>query len=131
MVTRHLLKVETVLYSKDLSCYPVEDQAAKIFVEWLKEHSEYSISDVHMKIISREREEDHHGNGGGFDHIVQIYQERNETSEEYQARIAIEESDCLDSLRKDLKPILTKFVTNCDLFPLEKSIPLLRVLRSL
>ena len=93
MVTRNLMNVDDNLYSQLLNCYPPENQAAKIFAKWLADHPEYQISDVDMKIEAIKREEDYYGNGGGYDRYIHIFKRREETKEEYDARIKKEEDE--------------------------------------
>lgn len=60
IITRYPYQVDDILHSESLNCHPAENQAAKIFVKWLKEHPEFNEIDVDMRIDSREREEDYY-----------------------------------------------------------------------
>ena len=117
MITRYKEQVSDILYSERLNLYPAESQAAKIFVKWLKEHPEYSPDDVDMRIDSYEREEDYHGNGGGWDQYVRIFKRREETDSEYNARITKGESESLDKFRNGLRHIIIDLIHDFNIYP--------------
>lgn len=117
MITRYKQHVDDILFSQSLNLYPAENQAAKIFVKWLSEHPEYSADDVDMRIDSYEREEDYHGNGGGYDNYVRIFKRRKETDSEYDARIAKEESESLDKFRNGLRHIIIDLIHDFNIYP--------------
>lgn len=117
MITRYKQHVDDILFSQSLNLYPAENQAAKIFAKWLREHPEYSADDVDMRIDSYEREEDHYGNGGGWDQYVRIFKRREETDSEYNARIAKGESECLDKFRNGLRHIIIDLIHDFDIYP--------------
>ena len=117
MIDRHVLTVCDILHSASLNCYPAENQAAKIFMEWLKNHPEYNPDDVVMRIDSYEREEDYYGNGGGYDRYVRIFKRRKETDSEYEARIAKEESESLDKFRNGLRHIIIDLIHDFSIYP--------------
>lgn len=117
MITRYKQNVDDILFSQSLNLYPAENQAAKIFTKWLSEHPEYSADDVDMRIDSYEREEDHYGNGGGWDQYVRIFKRRKETDSEYDARIAKEESESLDKFRNGLRHIITDLIHDFSIYP--------------
>lgn len=117
MITRYKMKVDDILHSESLNCYPAENQAAKIFVKWLSEHPEYSADDVDMRIDSYEREDDYHGHGGGYDQYVRIFKRREETDSEYEARIAKEESESLDKFRNGLRHIIIDLIHDFNIYP--------------
>ena len=117
MITRYKQHVDDILFSQSLNLYPAENQAAKIFVKWLSEHPEYSADDVDMRIDSYEREEDYHGNGGGYDNYVRIFKRRKETDSEYDVRIAKEESESLDKFRNGLRHIIIDLIHDFNIYP--------------
>lgn len=117
MITRYKMPVDDILHSESLNCYPAENQAAKIFVEWLKKHPEHSPDDVDMRIDSYEQEEDHYGNGGGWDQYVRIFKRREETDSEYEARIAKGESESLDKFRNGLRHIIIDLIHDFNIYP--------------
>lgn len=91
-VNRSRRCVQNVLFSKRLCTYPPENEAARLYVKFLKDN-QYAPEDVEMRIKSEEREENYYGNGGGIENTVEIYQMREESDKEMTARIASEESD--------------------------------------
>ena len=117
MITRHKIEVKDILHSQLLTLYPPENQAAKIFVEWLKEHPEYSVKDVDMRIDSYERQEDYYGNGGGCTEYVRIFKRREETQEECDARIIEEEKKCLDKFRVTLRKNIGELIQDFNIYP--------------
>ena len=117
MITRNKEQVSDILYSESLNLYPAESQAAKIFAKWLKEHPEYSPDDVDMRIDSYEREEDHYGNGGGWDQYVRIFKRREETQAEYDERIAKGESESLDKFKEKLRFLITDLIHDFNIYP--------------
>lgn len=116
-VLRYKLQVDKILYSKSLDTYPEENQAAKIFAKWLKEHPEYSMDDVNMRIDSYEKEEDYMGHFGGTDKYIRIFQRHEETDSEYNARIAKEESEAFDKFRNKLYFIVKDLINDFDIYP--------------
>lgn len=116
MITRYKMKVDDILFSQSLNCYPAENQAAKIFAKWLSEHPEYSADDVDMRIDSYEREEDYHGNGGGWDQYVRIFRRREETQAEYDARIAKGEAESLDKFKEKLRFLITDLIHDFSIY---------------
>ena len=117
IITRYPYQVDDILHSEQLNCHPAESQAAKIFVKWLKEHPEYNETDVDMRIVAREREEDYHGNGGGYDYCMQIYKRREETKEECQARINREEDEKFDDFNKHVRRSVSDLIRELNLYP--------------
>ena len=117
MVTRNLMNVDDNLYSQLLNCYPHENQAAKIYAQWLKDHPDEKISDVNMRIDTYEREEDHYGNGGGYDRYVRIYKTRKETQEEYDARIKKEETFYLAEFEVNVRKNLSDLIRELNIYP--------------
>ena len=117
IITRYPYQVDDILHSEQLNCHPAESQAAKIFVKWLKEHPEYNETDVDMRIDAREREEDYHGNGGGYDYCMQIYKRRKETKEEYEARINREEDEKFDDFNKHVRRSVSDLIRELNLYP--------------
>ena len=117
MITRYKQHVDDILFSQSLNLYPAENQAAKIFAKWLSEHPEYSADDVDMRIDSYEREEDYHGNGGGWDQYVRIFKRREETQAEYDARIAKGESESLDKFKGKLRFLITDLIHDFSIYP--------------
>lgn len=116
MITRDKIQKEIFLYSESLNCHPIEQQAANIYIKWLQEHPNYSMDTVQMRIAFHERDEDAHGNGGGYDKYVRIYQTREETEEEYNARIAQEENILLEGFHKKLRSSLQKLVEDLNIY---------------
>ena len=102
LISRNKEHVMEVLYSKHLCCYPPENEAAKLFVEWLKKNPEVSPDDVDMKINSVEVEEDYYGNGGGVDNTMIIYKTREETDREYKARIKEQEESAINEFMQKI-----------------------------
>lgn len=117
IITRYPYQVDDILHSEQLNCHPAESQAAKIFVKWLKEHPEYNETDVDMRIDAREREEDHYGNGGGYDYRMQIYKRRKETKEEYEARINSEEDEKFEDFYKHVRRSVSDLIRELNLYP--------------
>lgn len=117
IITRYPYQVDDILHSESLNCHPAENQAAKIFVKWLKEHPEYNETDVDMRIDSREREEDYYGNGGGYDKYVRIFKRRKETKEEYEARINSEEIARFDEFGKNIRRCVSDLIRELNLYP--------------
>lgn len=117
MITRHKMHVYDILFSQSLNLYPAENQAAKIFAKWLREHPAYSADDVDMRIDSYEREEDYHGNGGGWDQYVRIFKRREETQAEYDARIAKGEAESLDKFKEKLRFLITDLIHDFSIYP--------------
>lgn len=117
MITRHQLPVADTLHSESLNCYPAENQAAKIFVKWLKDHPEYQESDVDMRIDSYKREEDYHGNGGGYDRYVRIFKRRDETHEEYESRIKREEDEIFDDFSRNVRSCVSDLIRELNIYP--------------
>lgn len=109
--------MDDILHSESLNCHPAENQAAKIFVKWLKEHPEFNEIDVDMRIDSREREEDYYGNGGGYDKYVRIFKRRKETKEEYEARINSEEEEKFDDFYKHVRRSVSDLIRELNLYP--------------
>lgn len=102
MINRNLLPTQDTLLSKSLCCYPPENEAAKIYAQFLSEHPEFSTKDVDMRIDAYEREEDHYGNGGGYDRYVRIYKRRDETPEERDNRVRKEENEVIEKFSKNI-----------------------------
>lgn len=117
MITRYKQTVSDVLYSESLNCYPAENQAAKIFVKWLKEHPEVSPDDVDMRIDSYEREEDYHGNGGGYDRYVRIFKRREETQSEYDERVKREEDACFEKFSNHVYGHVAELIKDLSIYP--------------
>lgn len=109
--------MDDILHSESLNCHPAENQAAKIFVKWLKEHPEFNGTDVDMRIDSREREEDYYGNGGGYDKYLRIFKRRKETKEEYEARINSEEEEKFDDFYKHVRRSVSDLIRELNLYP--------------
>ena len=116
MITRHKQRVDDILHSESLNLHPAENQAAKIFAKWLTEHPEYSADNVDMRIDSYEREEDYFGNGGGYDKYVRIYQTREESDEEYAARIKKEEDDLFADFDKETRASVYKLIQDMGIY---------------
>ena len=117
MIDRHVLTVCDILHSASLNCYPAENQAAKIFMEWLKNHPEYNPDDVDMRIDSYEREEDYYGNGGGYDRYVRIFKRRKETDAELAARIKDEEDKVFEKFTRDVHAAIGDLILNLSIYP--------------
>ena len=98
--------VKEELFRKHLSCWPPENEAAKLYHMFLKEHPEYEDVPIRCMIDSKEREEDHYGNGGGVERTLIIYKEREETDEEYDRRI----KECEDQLIDNIVEKISKFL---------------------
>ena len=117
MITRYKMQVDDILFSQSLNLYPAENQAAKIFAKWLREHPEYSADDVDMRIDSYEREEDYYGNGDGWDQYVRIFKRREETQAEYDERIAKGEAESLDKFKENLRFLITDLIHDFSIYP--------------
>lgn len=117
MVSRNVRNVRDILHSESLNCYPAENQAAKIFANWLKEHPEYQISDVDMCIDSFEREEDHYGNGGGYDRYIRIFKSRPETKEEYNTRVKGEEDEKFEEFSSGVNRCVCELIRELSIYP--------------
>lgn len=116
MIYRNILRVDDVLHSELLTCHPAESQAAKIFIKWLKDHPEYQESDVDIRIESYEREEDHYGNGGGYDQYVRIFKRRDETQEEHEARIRREENEKFDDFSRNVRRCVSDLIRELNIY---------------
>lgn len=99
--------VKDILYTKLLNCYPPENQAAKLFATFLKEHPEYNINDIDCEIQEIKEEEDHYGNGGGYKRTLYIFRNRKETEEEYKTRIKINEDLIITNYTKAMQNVLS------------------------
>lgn len=116
-VLRDKIQVTKTLCAKRLDQYPEENQAAKIFAKWLKEHPKYSTDDVDMYIKSYGQEEDYMGHFGHIDKYICIFQRREETDSEYNARIAKEESRCFDKFRNELHYNIKDLIREFSIYP--------------
>lgn len=121
-VYRGRVEVSDVLYTKSLSCYPPENEAAKIFVDFLEKHPEYSAKDINIRIDSEEIEEDHYGNGGGYERTAVIFKLRNETDKERSDRIHNAEDVLIDAYSYDIRNLTYKLLgkLNVDAIPMEE-----------
>jgi hypothetical protein len=117
MIARYKLPVADILHSESLHCYPAESEAAKIFVKWLKEHPDVSPDDVDMYIDSYEREEDHYGNGGGYDRYIKIVKRREETQQEYDDRIKREEGACFEKFGGQVYGNVVELIKDLSIYP--------------
>lgn len=117
MINRNILQVDDILYSESLNCYPAENQAAKIFVKWLKDHPEYDPDDVDMRIDYYECEEDYYGNGGGYDQYVRIFKTREETQEEHEARIKREEDEAFNYFSNSVRRYVSDLIHELGIYP--------------
>ena len=117
MVSRNVHSVEDILYSESLNCHPAENQAAKIFAKWLKEHTEYPLNEIDMRIDSYRQEEDYYGNGGGTDQYVRILKHRKETNDEYNERIKKEESSCFKKFENEVKKQILHLIQDLNIYP--------------
>lgn len=117
MVTRNVMSVKDILHTESLNCYPPENQAAKIFAKWLADHPEYQISDVDMEIESVEREEDYYGNGGGYDRYIHIFKCREETKDEYDARIKKEEDEKITEFSTKVYRCVSDLIRQLNIYP--------------
>lgn len=127
-VYRGRQEVSDVLYTKSLSCYPPENEAAKIFVDFLEKHPEYSAKDINIRIDSEEIEEDHYGNGGGYEHTAVIFKLRNETDKERSDRIHDDEDILINTYSYDIRNLTYKLLgkLNVDAIPMEERGQLLK-----
>lgn len=81
------LKIKDILLEKNLvTCHP-ENEAAKIYHQFLLDHPEYENC-IECNINTIEREEDHYGNGGGYENTLIIFRWKEETDEEFDKRIS-------------------------------------------
>lgn len=117
MVDRRKLEIPEILFSKRLNCYPAENQAAKIFSQWLSDNPQYTIKDVNLRIDSYKEEEDYYGNGGGCERIMRIFKTREETQEEYEKRIKSEEEVCFNRFRDAVYKDVADLVRRMSIFP--------------
>ena len=79
-----------------------EYDAAKAYHEYLTAHPEKEPDEVKMEIEWEEIEEDRYGHGGYEVAWVQLYEERDETDEEYEARIEQAEQQAVSGYREAL-----------------------------
>ena len=86
------IKIQEVLFKKNLCCIPPENEAAKYYHKFLLEHPEYDNNETRCRIDSVERPEDHYGNGGGVDNTLIIFRYREESDSEYNNRIQEKEN---------------------------------------
>lgn len=116
-IDRNSHKIKEVVFSKRLSCTPFEEYGAKLFHEYLMKHPNEDVNNLHCEIVVEEIEEDHYGNGGGYDHTFQIYKEREEIVREYDERVHHAEFLLVDSYMKALKCLtrqLSKYFNSDD-----------------
>lgn len=114
----HKIFNETV-FSKRLCLCDYVDEAAKIFVKYLGEHPEESVKTLNMRIDSEEQEEDHYGNGGGWEHTCVIYRNVEETDTECNLRVLNEEEELFDKCAVDVTKAITS--TMCDVYGYSKA----------
>lgn len=57
------------------------------------------------------------GQGGGIKKYVRIYKRREETNSEYNARIAKEESECLDKFKDKLYFLIEDLIHDFNIYP--------------
>ena len=100
------LSVEEVLLRKNLCCYPPENEAAKYYHKFLLEHPEYDNNDTKCRIDSVERQEDHYGNGGGYDNTLIIFRYREESDSEYNKRIEQKECNVINDYNNKFNNVL-------------------------
>lgn len=117
MITRYKIQKTITLYGKKLNTNSAKSQAEEIFAKWLKEHPKYSPDDVEMRIDSYGREEDYMGHFGHIVKYIRIFQRREETDSEYNARIAKEESRCFDKFRNELHFIVKDLINDFSIYP--------------
>lgn len=94
--------VKEELFRKHLSCWPPENEAAKLYHIFLKEHPEYEDVPIRCMIDTKEMKEDYYGNGGGVENTLIIYKEREETDEEYDRRIKECENQLIDKYSNEI-----------------------------
>lgn len=94
-IDRSYKKRKNVLFSQLLVTIHPDDEAAKLFMVFMKEHPELSTHDTFMEIETEEVEEDYYGNGGGYDHICRVYQWEEEAQQEHDDRIKAEKDKIL------------------------------------
>lgn len=104
-IDRNYQKKENILLQTRLCCYPPENEAAKIYSEFMIKHPELSTKDVDCRIYEEEREEDHYGNGGGVDHTLIIFTKRDETEVEYNERIKKAEDEYINDYFKKISSL--------------------------
>ena len=109
MIYDYIIK-EEVLLRKSLNCYPAENQAAKIYHEFIINHPELNIKDVDCRIESVEREEDYYGNGGGYDRTLIIFTRRKESETERNERIKTYENQILEKYELSISDLLRNMV---------------------
>ena len=102
-------EVQEVLFTKLLVLYPPENEAAKIYAEFMQKHPELNIKDINMRIDEEEREEDYYGNGGGVDRTLVIYKLRRETDGEYNERSRKERLEIVNRFLEGLNEGIRKF----------------------
>ena len=107
-IDREKRTMRDVVFSKRLSCIPHEEYAAKYFHEYVINHPEEDVKNLHCEIEKVEREEDHYGNGGGYDYTFIIFKEREENPSEYAERVSHAEFKLIDSYMKALKTLTKK-----------------------
>ena len=81
------LNIKEILLKKKLVTSNHENEAAKLYHQFLLDHPEYE-NKIECIIESEEREEDHYGNGGGYEYTLIIFKWKEETEEEYNKRIS-------------------------------------------
>ena len=102
-IYRYKLKKTQVLLRQRLNTLPYEEQGAKLFMKYCSEHPEYKIDELHMRVSSEEREEDHYGHGGGFDNFLEIYINAEETDDEDKERIDYLEFKAIKDYERSLE----------------------------
>ena len=109
-IDRSYKKRKNVLFSKLLVTIHPEDEAAKLFMEFMKEHPELSIHDTFMEIETEEVEEDYYGNGGGYEHRCRVYQWEQESQQEHDGRIKEEKDKILGWYLNEVRKLTRNLV---------------------
>lgn len=104
-INREKRTMRDIVFSKRLSCIPHEEYAAKYFHEYVMNHPEEDVKNLHCEIEKVEREEDHYGNGGGYDYTFIIFKEREENPSEYAERVSHLKFKLIDSYMKAVKTL--------------------------
>lgn len=93
---------EIVLRREDISTYPKEEGAARVYARYMNEHPQLDMDDIKLRIESEEVEEDHYGNGGGVYHTAIIYTEASETKDEIENRVAAADKKILEAYAAEI-----------------------------
>lgn len=104
-----LIKQVSVFYKMLVTCN-YEEEAAKLFIKYLKEHPNENEDELHFNIKKIEREEDHYGNGGGTYRYLNIYKEVEEDDTQFNMRVYEYEKQLYTVFEKHLGELVYNYL---------------------